>query len=67
MKTTITLLTIAAGFLTGCAAPADRHEARVDRRDDRYERTGNRVDTRQGNRYDRRVDRHERIETRYGY
>lgn len=60
MKIAIILLATTATFLAGCATPAGRHHARVDRRYDR-------VDDRHYNRYDRRSDRYERVETRYGY
>ncbi len=68
MKTTILIAVFAVILLTaGCAGPAARHEARVDRRSDAAERTEQRVENRQGNRYDRRSDRYERRDARYGY
>lgn len=57
---------IALSFV-GCAGPAVRHDARVDRRGDVAERSSNRASTRQGNRYDRRDSRYERIDSRDGY
>lgn len=67
MKVTITLLVTAAAFLTGCATPAGRHNARVDRRYDHVDNRIDRGDGRVDNRYDRRGDRQDRVDTRYGY
>lgn len=67
MKTAILLLTITAALLAGCATPAGRHDARVDRRYDHVENTADRIDSRHANRYDRRGDRYDRVNTRYGY
>lgn len=67
MKTTALLTLAAVTLLAGCATPAGRHNARVDRRYDRADRTETRIENRQGNRYDRRADRYDRVQTRYSY
>ena len=72
MKTTtlnalLLVAVLGAAGLAGCAGPAVRHEARMDRRSDAGERVEDRSSTRQYNRYDRRTDRYDRIDSRYGY
>jgi hypothetical protein len=70
MKTKLTLqivfisaILVTGIFSTGCAGPAARHNARVDRREDAADRAGARQDIR----YDRRADRRDRIDDRYSY
>jgi hypothetical protein len=65
MKPIIFSLTAAVLLLPGCSSPSARHHTRVERRDDRHERTGDRVEGRHENRADRRVDRYDRLNTRY--
>ena len=67
MKITLLLILAAIILNSGCAGPAARHEARVDRRYDRRDRATTDYNAPYERRYDRRTDRAERVERRYNY